>query len=350
MIKHPDGPDLSLDTYVGLLKQNVKMTGMPENIDLIGDTPDNPPDNPPGSPLGSPLSNPPGHSQHVPSPEELAATLALSLKGFANVSWLQSTGSTNTDLIELLKTWSSDFDACPPGDLPRLLGAHIQTAGKGRAGRSWIGTPGGTLMFSCAFSVQIPLSRLAGLSPALGVASCEALRQVLPTQAQRLTVKWPNDIQWDQRKLAGLLLESAGKGPDAGSSYLVIGMGLNLAAGQALSLQLGRDVADWASICFEAGGASLNDPAILVSALATSWADTLSEYALTGFDGYVARFAAMDALAGCAVTLSDQGRIFQTGIAQGLDTTGRLLLRTETGLLPVSVGDVSVRRTSSTGK
>lgn len=281
-----------------------------------------------------------------PSPTDLNEALHKALPDFGSVQWVDSTGSTNADLIQRLKALQANAPHAanaahaPPQASPRpwLLGAHLQTAGKGRAGRPWANTAGSTLMFSCAFEPNIPLARLPAIAPALGVASCLALRSLLGAQCghaglEPLTLKWPNDLQWHGAKLAGVLIET---GPNA---QVVVGMGLNLKDAATLSLTLERDIADIGMIQTQA----LPSTVQIVAHIALAWQQALKDYAEQGYAAFRDAFDTIDALAGQPVQVIDQGHILHQGIAQGTDEHGRLRVVTDTGLIPVLVGDVSIR-------
>ena len=264
------------------------------------------------------------------------------LPDFYSVQWLEQTGSTNMDLMQRLRQAAHPIRT----GLPCLLGAHLQTAGRGRAGRVWHNLSGDTLMFSCAFQINIPMAQLAGVSPALGIAACEALRSLIEpaqhptgstsqTETRRLALKWPNDLQWNAGKLAGILVETL---QPASSDHpcLVAGIGLNLRRAVELSEALGRPISDWSQIC--------DLPASqIVAAIARGWAQALKDYAATGFAGFRSRFAQVDVLAGAQVTVTDQGKTLHTGMASGTDALGRLLVQTASGIVPIMVGDISIR-------
>ena len=199
-------------------------------------------------------------------------------------------------------------------------------------------------MFSCAFEPKIPLAQLPGISPALGVATCLALRSLLgathphnPLETQSpltaLTLKWPNDLQWHGAKLAGLLIETAP------STQVVVGMGLNLSGATALSQVLGREIADLGMIQTQ----TLPSAAQLVACVARAWQQALKKYAEQGYAAFQEDFDTIDALAGQPVQVVDHGNLLYEGIAQGTDHLGRLRVLTQTGVIPVLVGDVSIR-------
>lgn len=278
----------------------------------------------------SSLSTP---SLALPAPPTLAHLLADWLPAFGQVSWKAETGSTNADLLAQARE--------RPEGKPWLLGAHLQTQGRGRVGRSWKSPSGAALMVSFAFDVHLLAADLPALSPLTGLAACESLRALIgEDRAGPLTVKWPNDLQWGQAKLAGLLVESLRNpvGLIAGHT-VVVGIGLNLRDADVLSMTLGRPIADWSQI----GAPAEVGVAEIVRALANGLHQALLDVQREGFGAFVQRYAQVDALAGQAVNVIDQGRILQQGIAQGLDAQGRLLLRTDSGVQPIIVGEVSIR-------
>lgn len=237
---------------------------------------------------------------------------------------------------------------------PWLLGAHLQQTGRGRAGRAWQNRPGAALMFSCAFDTTLPPALLPVLSPLAGLVACEALRGLAGRAGERLCVKWPNDVQWGDAKLAGVLVETTRNVADPGrpqgrpgggasqarlarSHTVVIGMGMNLLDGEALSRALERQVADWS---MTGCGVALSD---LVSEVALAWRDAVADVERDGFAGFVGRFRRLDALEGRDIQVLDRGTVLHRGLGGGIDAQGRLLVRTWEGELPVSVGEISVR-------
>src|SRR5262245_56151129 len=118
---------------------------------------------------------------------------------FTEVRWVDETGSTNADLLELAK------DGAPEGI---LLAADHQTAGRGRQSRSWVAPPGSSLLVSVL--LRPDPSEVNRCTMAVAVAAAEAVEAVAGF-APRL--KWPNARVWPgdgtglDRTLAGLLAE-----------------------------------------------------------------------------------------------------------------------------------------------
>jgi len=104
----------------------------------------------------------------------------------------------------------------------RVIIADQLTSGKGRFLRHWYAPVGGVWMVLTLVNTLLP-KHAALLSLAAGVACCETARH-FEVQA---TVKWVNDVLVNQRKLAGILIETMA-GPQSGEDYVLMGIGLNV--------------------------------------------------------------------------------------------------------------------------
>ncbi len=102
--------------------------------------------------------------------------------------------------------------------------AGQQTAGKGRAGRSWWSPPSGGLYLSLLLRPTLSGDLVAWTVMALSLGAAEAIEQVC---GLHVDIKWPNDLQWQGRKLAGVLAEGAFTGQRL--DYVIAGIGLNVA-------------------------------------------------------------------------------------------------------------------------
>lgn len=281
----------------------------------------------------------------LPSPEVMQNTLWSCLPEFASVQWLEQVSSTNILLIQDAKSEAHETAR------PALVGAHYQTSGRGRLGRKWAGQQGATLMFSCAYDVHLAPNRLPMLAPLAGIVACEQLRQSVGTATQSaLSMKWPNDIQYGEAKLSGLLVESVR--PSLGRAspqhhVVVIGMGMNLADAQQLGSHLGRKVADWASVLRDLHRdeqAMSEDMAHLVARIAKAWGEAIQLYEREGFAPFIERHRQLDALQGKEIVVWQDGKRLMQGSAAGLDEQAHLLVRTELGeIIPLLNGDISIR-------
>ena len=139
---------------------------------------------------------------------------------------LRSTSSTNTRARELASA------GAPHGT---LVTADVQTAGRGRQGRTWVAPAGSSLLLSLVLREADPLLPLRG-----GLA-------VADLSGPAALVKWPNDVLLDGRKVAGVLVEAR---PQEGWAVLGIGVNAALEVGelppelQETAGTLGRDDLD----------------------------------------------------------------------------------------------------------
>ncbi len=141
-----------------------------------------------------------------------AAKQQLTGSRFADVRWVEETGSTNADLLALAR------QGAPEGI---VLVADHQTAGRGRAGRSFVAPARASLLFSVLLHPPPAAAALASL--AMAVAATDAVDEVAGFRPQ---VKWPNDVVWSERKLAGILAEA--HWPSDREVAVVVGTGLNV--------------------------------------------------------------------------------------------------------------------------
>jgi BirA family biotin operon repressor/biotin-[acetyl-CoA-carboxylase] ligase len=248
-----------------------------------------------------------------------AADIArLSGTGVA-VEVVAETGSTNADLLARAAGLEHNL----------LLVALSQTAGRGRAGRSWL-SGDGSLTFSLAWKFRLPLHALAGLPLAVGVALAETLASL----DVRVQLKWPNDVLKDGAKLAGVLIETQ-SAPDGGL-WTVIGVGMNLALPDELERAIGRPAAS-------APWLASMERAALMAALLERLAASLAQFEQQGFAAFSARWNRLHAWQGRPVAIVDHGATLHEGIAAGVDDSGALLLDTASGRIAIVAGDVSLR-------
>ncbi len=250
-----------------------------------------------------------------------AAGIAQRSTAGVAIEVVASTGSTNADLLAR----AASLEA------PLLLLAEHQSAGRGRAGRSWLAAEGGALTFSLAWKFDAPLHTLAGLPLAVGVLLAETLCG-LGVQVQ---LKWPNDVLKDGAKLAGVLIETQAAG--GGGHWAIIGVGLNLLMPDALEQRIGRPAAG-------APWLAQMEREALMATLLDALADGLRQFAHSGFGAFSARWNRLHAWAGQPVAVFDRERELQSGLAAGVDDSGALLLDSAGGRVAIVAGDISLRR------
>lgn len=270
--------------------------------------------------------------------ESLWQTLLPLLPGIS-IEVLARAESTNSALLERVKSEARNGERQAYGrrahDMqPCLLVAEHQTHGRGRLGRAWLSAPESSLTFSLA--LNLAPADWSGLSLAVGCAIAEALEPTDKTgPAPRLTLKWPNDIWLDGRKLGGILIETVAAGE---GRMAVIGVGLNIK-----ELSAGNDGED-STAQFNTGFAALNEllpdctaPAAL-ALIAPALVQCLLDFEQNGFAAWHQRYARRDLTLGHSVSAGEV-----QGISQGVNAQGELLLQTPQGRVAISGGEVSVR-------
>ncbi len=241
------------------------------------------------------------------------------LPGFT-VEVLPQIDSTNSELMRRARVGRME---------PVLLVAEQQSAGRGRVGRDWHSDAGSNKgnSSSLTFSLGLPLAPAdwSGLSLAVGVSVVQSLHP-------DLRLKWPNDVWWHDRKLAGILIETASLGD---FRYAVVGVGINIREPEATGLSTAPAWLRELLPDVDAPQALLRIAAPLVRAI--------KAFEGHGFAPIQQRFNQLDALAGVAVTLSD-GTV---GTALGVDAVGALQVQTAVGLKQITSAEVSVRALAS---
>lgn len=131
---------------------------------------------------------------------------------------LESVESTST----WLRTQRSD---APHGT---VVVTDCQTAGRGQRGNSWEAAPGMNLTFSVLTRPEppVPASQQYALSEAVATAIVDTLDSMVP-YGERLEIKWPNDIYYENRKLAGILIENSLSGTVVSRSIAGVGINVN---------------------------------------------------------------------------------------------------------------------------
>ena len=141
---------------------------------------------------------------------------------------------------KVLSTQNYVFDAVDMDEPEGLVVQALQQqGGKGRHGNQWT-SPIGNLYMSVLLRPKCDLKDAGQLAFVVSVALSEALGEYIDTSKHIKTLKWPNDVLIDNRKISGILLESNIK--DNQLNAIVLGMGLNIFKAPELGIAL-NDVA-----------------------------------------------------------------------------------------------------------
>jgi BirA family transcriptional regulator, biotin operon repressor / biotin---[acetyl-CoA-carboxylase] ligase len=237
--------------------------------------------------------------------------------------------STNS---ALLARQNSPFGACD------VFLAEYQTAGRGRRGRAWLAPPGGSICLSLGWTFREVPQEIGALGLAVGVCALRALREF---GVEKATLKWPNDLLLEGRKLGGILIEL--RAESAGPANVVIGIGLNVALGAALLERIGETGV--AAIDLVAAG--LNQPSrnALAAALIDQVIRGLLRFEKEGLRPFLEEWHDADALRGHQVDVQTLEGVVR-GLARGIDLHGALVIETPQGVRRFVSGDVTVRAVS----
>jgi BirA family transcriptional regulator, biotin operon repressor / biotin---[acetyl-CoA-carboxylase] ligase len=221
----------------------------------------------------------------------------------------------------------------PPGRFDACL-AEFQTAGRGRRGRPWMAPFGSGLCLSLSWCYREAPATLGALSLAAGVAVLRALRQ---SGVGQLSLKWPNDIVHEGRKLGGILIDLRGEA--AGPAHVVVGVGLNVRLPEATKAALAAEGVEAADLAELGPPLSRNAAA---AALIGTLSLALEEFGARGMTAFAQEWESADTLAGRHVRVFRAGAPLD-GVACGVDTDGALLLDVGGARQRVVSGEVSVR-------
>jgi BirA family biotin operon repressor/biotin-[acetyl-CoA-carboxylase] ligase len=130
--------------------------------------------------------------------------------------FLNETVSTNNYLREYLKK-----ESLPEGS---VIAADYQTGGRGQTGNNWESAPGKNLLFSL---VIYPESIVPNRQFAISQIASLAVKETLDAYTNHISVKWPNDIYWQDKKICGILIENDLTGTTIHRSLIGIGINLN---------------------------------------------------------------------------------------------------------------------------
>lgn len=264
----------------------------------------------------------PGKGYSLPEPIQLLnEDLIRSSISEGAVTVLPVIDSTNQYLLDRLASLRSG-DACV---------AEYQQAGRGRRGRKWFSPFGANLYLSMYWRLEQGPAAAIGLSLVIGIVMAEVLQSL---GADKVRVKWPNDLYLLDRKLAGILVELTGKTGDA--AQIVIGAGINLAMRRVES-----DVVNQGWINLQEAGIKIDRNTLAVRLIKELRA-ALVLFEQEGLVPYLQRWEKLDNFIHRPVKLIiGEKEIF--GTSRGIDMQGALLLEQDGVIKPWMGGEISLR-------
>lgn len=225
--------------------------------------------------------------------------------------------STNQYLLDRIDQLTSG-DCCV---------AEFQSKARGRRGRKWFSPFGTNLYFSMYWRLEQGVAAAMGLSLVVGIVIADTLRTL---SGQDIKVKWPNDLYLNDQKLAGILVELAGKTGDC--AHVVIGVGVNLTMTNPDTNIVNQK---WANL----GNVDRN---LLVAQVAKTLKSQLIEFEKHGLVPFINDWNRLDNFVNRPVKLLIGDNIIR-GIAKGINDQGALLLE-QNGKIEAHIGgEISLR-------
>jgi BirA family biotin operon repressor/biotin-[acetyl-CoA-carboxylase] ligase len=243
-----------------------------------------------------------------------------------NLELLFEVDSTNTRLLGIAPPPPSTADVCM---------CELQHAGRGRLGRPWIAPFGSGIAMSLGWTCSDVVRTLPALSLGVGVAVSRALARA---GAGGISLKWPNDIWFRDRKLGGVLIELRAEA--GGPAHVVIGVGLNVSLPEQARREIeasGVAVAAASDACETAPSRNLVAGAILDELLSM-----LVQYERLGFSAFRDEWSTLDGLKDRPAQVVVVGTVI-LGVARGVDSDGALLLETKERMQRFVSGEASLR-------
>ena len=261
---------------------------------------------------------------------ELLSTVETDIIG-SRALFFDSVDSTNTTALKLAR------DGAAEGT---VVVADTQELGRGRIGREWVSPPGVNLHTSVILRPSILPPHAHMLTLLAAVAMAEVIEKVIK---KRPTVKWPNDILVNERKVAGILLEMDSEIDRV--HFVVVGIGVNINLDlEVLPLEL---QAGATSVSIETGcDYSRVEFATALYYTLEKWYKVVSDrgFGLDGFAPVVEAWRSYFAHEGKTLRVSSFDDSIE-GICVGIDSDGALLLRRASGEIErIISGDVQLCR------
>lgn len=229
------------------------------------------------------------------------------------------TASTNSDLI-------AEKDNLVNGD---ALVAEIQTQGRSLRGTSWVTSIGTNIMLSLAVKFQ-NVQQLLGFSLVVGVATVTALEEL---GVQGVKLKWPNDVVYKDKKLAGILIDTVANSSD--EVFAIVGVGLNVHHSETIDTNIKNPHTDLETIGYNL---SRDEVCIkLINEIKYS-SQTFKRDGLTPFIDY---WTSHDSLLGRQVEVEISSHRRVSGRVHGVNKLGELILESNNGRTAIRSGHIT---------
>ncbi len=259
------------------------------------------------------------------TPEQIQAGLTTEVFG-RSIHYFEETTSTQDEARRLAETGA---------DEGTLVVAERQIRGRGRRCRHWVSPPSTGIYLSLILRPELEPLKIAQIPIVVGISVRNTISEVTHLEPQ---TKWPNDIMFGSKKVAGILVEMRAE-PEK-IHYIIVGIGINV-----------NTPASFFPYEFRQSAISLHEAAgrpvcrrMLVQGLLSGLEDLYYEYKLTGFEPLRERWRQWDQTVRSWVLIEDASGSF-LGYATDIDKDGALIVEDKQGQVRrVSAGDATVRQ------
>ncbi|MEK9772008.1 MAG: biotin--[acetyl-CoA-carboxylase] ligase [Opitutae bacterium] len=241
---------------------------------------------------------------------------------------LENTDSTNSEAERLLANGQ---------ETPFVVISHQQETGRGRRGRKWHSPKGGNLYLSIALKPNVALVKFRNFTLWQGVSIGKFLKN--HTGIESLSVKWPNDLICENKKIGGMLTEASIDCDQVRS--MVFGIGLNV---NSSTSHFPNDIRESSTSLMEISGTSWRIHELTAKIIKVSL--QASQECLDGKADHmlVTEWEKMDFLLGKKVKFQNGIKTF-SGTASGIDNSGGLIITSKDGKVQIAhAGEVSLIR------
>ena len=250
--------------------------------------------------------------------EKILSKLSNEFKSKVVIEVFDTISSTNDYLLRKEKNKNKDIKICI---------AEEQTKGRGRRGKSWISPKFKNIYFS--LNSYLKKEDLSGLSIAVALSVSKVLTKINVTSL----IKWPNDLLIEDKKICGILIETAKVGE---LTKVVIGIGINVNMEHSELIDQ-----EWTSIKLEKKQSV--DRNSIITEMINQLCITLNKFEREEFDYFLKKFTSLDLLKDKEFTLKDKPN--ETFIGKGIDNKGLLIAQNlkDQKIVKFSSGEVSLK-------
>ena len=239
-----------------------------------------------------------------------------------NLRYSRLVSSTNTMLVDFYSK-GNNADS--------LFLCEFQYEGRGRRGKTWRSPYASTIMFSLGMKVSEAQKSIKGLSCALGLSIAHSL---INLGISNVTVKWPNDVYIDGRKVCGILVELVSNNSDSAS--VVIGVGLNYRLKSHYIDLIDKPTTDLISHGLQKSRSQV------LRRIVEKLCEDFRRFTDSGFSVFKDDFNGMHWLADRFVEISQGSGTVTSGIVAGVSSEGELLVRMGDQEVPIIAGEISL--------